>query len=267
MAPMKLLGRCVQAFALTAFLSVAVAQQNDYRLGPGDAIHIQVFQNPDLSLDTRVSENGSITFPLIGIVAVGGLALSAAEAQIAKQLADGGYVVRPQVTVALTQNRSNQVSVIGQVNRPGRIPLDTTNTRLSEVIAAAGGIAATGADTAVLSGLRDGKEFQQEVDLTVFLKNRASDDPVLAPGDVVFVPKAPVFYIYGEVQHPGAYRLERNMTLRQALAQGGGLTPRGTERGMRIQRRIQQGGTTEISPKPGDPVLAEDIIQVSESLF
>lgn len=242
--------------------------QREYQLGPGDSIHIQVFQNPDLSLDTRVSEVGMITFPLIGEVQLGGLTLSGAEQAIAQKLSDGKFVVKPQVTVVLVQNHGNQVSVLGQVNHPGRFPLETFNTRLSEILAAAGGITAVGADTVILTGMRDGKPFRSEVDISgMFLNNKLADDVIVDGGDVIFVPKAPMFYIYGEVQHPGAYRQERNMMVRQALAAGGGLTPRGTERGVRIQRRGTDGKMTEIKPKPDDMVQAEDIITVPESLF
>lgn len=256
------------AVILTLAVTAVAAGQNEYRLGPGDSIHIQVFQNPDLTLDTRVSENGAITFPLIGSVSVGGLALSAAEQQIARQLAEGGYVVKPQVSVVLTQNRSSQVSVLGEVNHPGRFPLETVNNRLSELIAAAGGIAPTGSDRVVLSGTRDGKPFWKEIEINgLFRQDRQQEDIAVAGGDVIFVPKAPVFYIYGEVQRPGSYRLERNMTVRQALVQGGGLTPRGTERRMHLERHNPDGSVADLRPEPGDMVQAEDVIRVSESIF
>jgi len=240
----------------------------EYLLGPGDSIHIQVFQSPDLSLDTRVSEVGMITYPMIGAVQLGGLTLSAAEQAIAQRLSDGQFVVRPQVTVVLTQNHGNQVSVLGQVNRPGRFPLETFNTRVSEILAAAGGITATGSETAILTGVRDGKPFRREIDISgIFLNDAATNDVLVDGGDVIFVPRAPMFYIYGEVQRPGSYRQERNMLVQQALAQGGGLTPRGTERGLRIQRRDSNGKIVEIKPKLVDLLEADDIIQVSESLF
>lgn len=240
----------------------------EYRLAPGDSIQIQVFQSPDLSLATRVSEAGTITYPLIGAVKLGGLSLGEAEQAIAKKLDDGKFVIDPQVTIRLVQNVGNQVSVLGQVNSPGRFPLDTVNIRLSEIIATAGGITATGSDTVILTGVREGQSLRREIDISgMFLKGAPSDDVLVSAGDVIFVPRAPMFYIYGEVQRPGSYRRERNMDVRQALAQGGGLTPRGTERGLRIQRRNADGTVVELRPKLSDPVLGDDIIQVSESLF
>lgn len=265
-----LLFLCGLPFLTTGALAQASKEAiPEYRLAPGDSIHIQVFQNPDLTLDTRVSETGDITFPLVGAVPVGGRSLGEAEQAIAKKLEQGKFVVKPQVSVMLTQNRGNQVSVLGQVKNPGRVPLDTANTRLSAAIAAAGGITEIGSDRVVLSGLRDGKPYRREVEISTMFSgtSKGGEDVVLNGGDVIFVPKAPMFYIYGEVQHPGSYRQERNMDIRQALAQGGGLTPRGTERGVRIQRRGADGQVVEIRPKLNDLVQADDVIQVPESLF
>src|SRR5262245_17378358 len=92
----------------------------EYQLGAGDVIRILVFQNADLTTETRVTENGTITFPLVGLMRVGGLTIPAAEQLIAKSLRDGNYIQQPQVNIVLLQNRGSQVSVLGQVNRPGR---------------------------------------------------------------------------------------------------------------------------------------------------
>jgi polysaccharide biosynthesis/export protein len=241
---------------------------SDYQLGAGDTIRIQVFQNPDLTLETRVSESGTVSYPLIGMVRIGGLALDAAERQIAAQLKDGGFVQQPQVTIVLIQNRANQVSVLGQVNRPGRYPLESTTMRLTEMIATAGGIAATGGDLVVVTGSRGGLTFTKEIDVPgLFLSHQSSEDIVLMGGDTIYVHRAPVFYIYGEAQRPGAYRIERGMTIRQAIAQGGGPTARGTESDPRVDRRKLNGTIQQITPAPGDLVQPDDVIRVRESLF
>ena len=252
------------------WFSAAGAQEKaaDYRLAPGDAIRIQVFQNPDLSLDTRVAESGAISYPLIGSVPVGGLTVSQAEQTIAAALRAGGYVAKPQVNIALQQVRGNQVSVLGQVNHPGRFPLETVNVRVSEVVALAGGISDTGASSVVLVGMRDGKTFRKEIDMDqMFRDSGTNEDLVVMAGDTLYVNRAPIYYIYGEVQKPGSYRVERGMTVQQALAQGGGLTPRGTERRLRLERRGPDGKTTSITPKPVDIVQANDVLYVRESLF
>ena len=240
----------------------------EYTLGPGDSIRIQVFQNPDLSLETRVSESGSITYPLIGSVAIGGLSVSKAESRIAKLLDDGGFVIKPQVTINIVHVVGNAVSVLGQFNRPGRIPLDTTQTRLSDIMALAGGVSPGGAETLILVGQREGKPMRREIDITgMFLSNQDVDDPLMMPGDVVYVHRAPQVYIYGEVQRPGVFRLERNMTVMQALAEGGGLTARGTQRHVRVHRRGADGQMREIEPKLDDLVQPDDVVYVRESIF
>jgi len=267
----KALSRLFCLMGLFCLVSAGYAQEKldfDYKLGSGDAIKIVVFQNPDLTLETRVSESGTITYPLIGTVAIGGLSIANAEARIASGLKDGGFVQKPQVNIAVIQVRGNQVSVLGQVNRPGRFPLETGNTRLSDVLAMAGGIAPTGSDTVIVTGIREGKPFRKEVDLPgIYVDGRAGDDLVVSGGDVVYVHRAPVFYIYGEAQRSGVYRIERGMTIRQALAQAGGPTLRGTDERVRIHRRNGDGQIARLTPELSDLVQPDDVIYVRESLF
>lgn len=246
----------------------AQGESNDYTLSPGDAIRVQVFQNPDLTLDTRVPESGVISYPLIGAVKVGGVTIAAAERKIADALRSGGFLQRPQVTILLTQLRGSQVSVLGQVGRPGRFVLETSNTRLSDILATAGGIAAGGSDLVTITGTRDGKPFRKSVDLpAMFQRPGNTDDIVLQGGDVVFVDRAPMFYIYGEANRPGAFRIERGMTVMQALAQGGGPTQRGSQDRLVLHRRQADGSVAESKPALTDPVQANDVIFVRASIF
>ena len=245
----------------------APAQSGDYMLGPGDVIRVTVYQNPDLTTEARVSEGGLISFPLLGSVAVGGRSAGSVERQIERQLREGGFVLQPQVSVLAMQMRGNQVSVIGLVGRPGRYPLETANLRLSDVLATAGGIAPTGADTVVLIGVREGKTMRREIDIpALFLKGGENDVPV-AGGDILYVHRAPTFYIYGEVQRPGAFRLERNMSVMQALATGGGINQRGTLRGLQVHRRDPEGLLEIVEPALEDLLRPDDVIYVRESLF
>jgi polysaccharide export outer membrane protein len=89
----------------------------------------------------------------------------------------------------------------------------------------------------------------------------------LKSGDTVFVPGAPVFYVYGAVQRPGAYRLQAQTSVRSAIALGGGLNPRGTERGLRIHRRMPDGAVRVLDAELSDPVESNDVIKVRESIF
>jgi polysaccharide export outer membrane protein len=268
-------------FALGVILGIGASAQEkqqkappqdrlaEYRLGAGDSIRISVFQNPDLTLETRVGEDGAITYPLIGRVAIGGATLPAAEHTIAKALEAGNFIHQAQVTILLLQLRSSQVSVLGLVNRAGRYPLDTVHTRVSEMIAIAGGVAPTGGDIAILTGERAGKPFRKEIDIAgLFADKGHAEDIAVAAGDVIYVERAPIFYVYGEVNRPGAHRLERGMTLRHALARGGGPTQRGTERNLRLHRRGPNGAMQVIErPKLDDLARPEDVLHVGESLF
>lgn len=240
----------------------------EHILGAGDTIRVTVFQNPDLTLETRISERGEITFPLIGTVSLAGLSVPDAQRKIARQLQTGKFVISPQVNIAVLQVRSSQVSVLGQVTRPGRYPIEVGNTKVSEMIAAAGGVLPTGADIITLSGTRDGAPVKRSIDLPSILQSgRADLDEVVVNGDILYVDRAATFYIYGEVQRPGSLRLEQGMTVMQALALSGGLTQRGTERGIRIHRRDASGKVQILETKMNDPVERDDVIYVKESIF
>jgi len=237
-------------------------------LGEGDAVRITVFQNPDLTTETRISESGTISFPLIGEVAIAGLTPVAAEARIAQRLAAGNFMTRPQVSLNVTRVRSRQVSVLGLVARPGRYALDDVSSNLTDILALAGGISQGGDDNVTLMLNRGGKVVKTEIDVPAMVRSGdLSRNVRLENGDIVFVRRAPQFYIYGEVQRAGAYRLEPEMTVLQALSVGGGLTPRGTQRGMKIERKASDGRVQRIDAHPGDRLQAEDVIYVDWSLF
>ena len=259
-------------FALLIILAMpaAFAQTGggDPVLGVGDVIRVSVFQSPDLSVEARVSESGQINFPLIGAVKVGGLTAAAAERRIAQLLRDGGFVLRPQVTIQTVRILSSQISILGQVGKPGRYPIEIVSSRVSEMIAAAGGVLPGGADVVTLVGNREGKPVKLDIDLPAILQSgRADLDIVVENGDILYVDRAPSVYIYGEVQRPGQLRLERGMTLMQALAQGGGLNARGTERGIRVHRKDASGATRILELKMTDRVERDDVVYVRESLF
>jgi len=237
-------------------------------LGVGDVVKITVYQNPDLTVDARVSELGQINFPLIGVVTIGGLSVSQAQALIEKRLRDGGFVLKPQVTIQTTQIRSSQISILGQVSKPGRFPIEIVGSKVSEMIAAAGGVVPGGADIVTLVGNRDGKPIKLDIDLPLILQQgRADLDIPVENGDIIYVDRAPTFYMYGEVQRPGQLRVERGMTLMQALAQAGGLTARGTTRGIKVHRKDASGAVQILEIKMNDPVERDDVIYVRESLF
>jgi len=226
------------------------------KLGVGDAVHVIVHQQPDLTTDARINERGAVTLPLIGEVKVAGMAPTEAAAAIGEKFKKGEFLKNPQVSLSVTTVRSRQVSVLGAVTRPGRYPLDDTTTQLSDVIAAAGGINAAGGDTVVV--LRDGKE--ERVPLL-------GKGYTLKGGETINVERAPVFYIHGEVARSGAYRVEPNMTVMQAIAAGGGVTPRGSDRRLKMRRVGPDGKLVERDASLKDTVKADDVIFVKEALF
>ena len=237
-------------------------------LGAGDTVRITVFQYPDLTTETRVSARGTVAFPLIGDVMVSGLTPSAAAARIAEELRKGQYMVNPQVTVVMNQLRSRQVSVLGQVVRPGRYALEDSNPKLTDILALAGGVAPTGADRVTVVVVRDGKERKVEIDVAAMVRSGDMRQNVeIQNGDTIYVDRAPVFYIYGEVQRAGAYRLEDNMTVMQALSLGGGLTDKANDRGLKINRRMPDGQVQRFDAKLTDRVQSDDVIYAKDSLF
>ena len=240
---------------LWTLAATALAQSGE-KLGVGDAVRVTVFQQPDLTLDTRIDEKGTISMPLVGLIKVAGLTTTAAGAQIADALKRGKYLNNPQVNVALTTLRSRQVSVLGMVARPGRYPLDETSSQLADVIAAAGGVLPTGSETVLVT--RGDKEHKVEL---------LGKGYQLQGGETIYVERAPVFYIYGEVTRAGAYRIEPNMSVMQAIAAGGGITPRGSDRRLKLRRAAADGKWIETDVNLQERVRPDDVIYVKEALF
>jgi polysaccharide export outer membrane protein len=255
--------------ALAGYQCGAFAQQGKgYILGSGDVLRITVFQNPDMTTEARVSEEGKITFPLIGQVEVGGVSPAAAEARIAGRLNSGGFVLNPQVNIVVSQFRSRMVSVLGQVGKPGRYPIEERSATIADMLATAGGVSPTGGDEVIITRKKGETEERVVIDMDARF---TSDDPAqnveLENDDTLYVPRAPVFYIYGEVAKPGPYRLERGLTVMQAISAGGGLTLRGSDKRVRINRAEPDGKIKTIEATLGDPVRKNDVIYVKESLF
>jgi len=248
-------------------LTLGAAGAAELVLGPGDVVKASVYGSPDLQLETRVSESGMITFPLLGQVAVGGLKVAEAEKKIGGLLESGGFVRKAQVNLIVTSIISQQVSVLGQVNRPGRYPLEGKRSVL-DLLAMAGGFSAEGGDTVSLIQRRGAETIKTTIDVIGIVRSGKLDTDVeLSANDVIYAERAPRFYIYGEVQRPGMFRLERGMTVVQALSSGGGLSLRGTERGMVIKRRSATGVIQVIDAKQDELVQPDDVVYVKESWF
>lgn len=240
----------------------------EYLLGPGDIVRVTVYNNPDLTTEAEISQRGTLSFPLVGEVKVGGLSRAAAEKSISTALSEGGFVPSAHVNILVVQYRSQQVSVIGEVSKPGKYPIPQT-LNLTDLIAMAGGITPkAGQMITIIRKESGGRTTQYRVN---FRKLMAEPDPgrnvQIMNDDVVYVAPAPVFYIYGEVRQPGAYPLAPEMTVRQALSLGGGLTVRGSENGIQIDRKGPDGRVTTRSARLTDLVRPDDVVHVPEAWF
>lgn len=262
---MKPLAHWMAAAVLAVGAGVAGAAE--VLLGPGDVVRLSVYGSPDLSIETRVSESGAITFPLLGQVGIGGLSVAAAERKIGNLLEKGGFLKKAEVNMIITTLASQQVSVLGQVNRPGRYPVEGRR-KVLDLLAMAGGVSTDGGDLISLVRTRDGKTTRETIDVVDMVRKGELDkDYEVAGGDIIFVERAPRAYVTGEVQRPGAFRIERGMTVQQAISAGGGLTPRGSDTRLRITRRDPSGNPVTIEARANDPVQVDDVITVRESWF
>jgi polysaccharide biosynthesis/export protein len=238
------------------------------QLGPGDTVGIQVYGQPDMTGTANVSDDGTLPVPLAGAVQVAGLSPAQASKRIEIALRDGKFLIDPQVTLTVVQSRSQRVSVLGQVGTPGRYPVEA-NTSIFDLLAQAGGVSEGGSDVVYLIRPdKDGKEVRYPIDLKGLANGKgAIPSLALRGGDSVFVPKAELFSIYGEVTTPGRYRVEPGMTVIEAIAKAGGITVRGSQRRVAIKRKQADGNYSNVKAKFGDLVQPGDVIQVKESIF
>lgn len=265
-----LASQSAHATALAAAPAAApqdAAATNEYRLGSGDIVKITVYGNPDLTTETEVSQGGKISFPLVGEVAVSGLTRGEAEKAVSDALGKGGFVPNAYVNMLISQYRSQQVSVVGEVNKPGNYAINKAST-VTELLAMAGGITPKGSSQIAIIR-KDGKggTVRHEVDVRKIFAGSDKAGLSIRPDDVIYVPPMPVFYIYGEVRQPGSYPLTPDLTVRQALSVGGGLTVRGSERGIRVERKDKDGKSDSRRPSLDDKLHPDDVVQVPESWF
>lgn len=253
-------------FASLCCFSVYAEDSRDYILGPGDTIVISVYDNPDLETSARISEDGKITFPLLNEVIAANLSPRNLEEMVETSLVEGGFLKAPQVSVIVTDFRSQEVAILGEVNAPGKHFMQRSST-IIDLLAEAGGVKNDAADIIHVLSKDNGETVKRSVDLDAFYSGDTSQDIAIKAGDTVVVPRMKVFYVYGEVRSPGSYRLERDMTVMQALSVGGGITDRGTQRGIKIKRRDEQNKLVEVSVKLTDLIKPDDVLFIKEALF
>jgi polysaccharide export outer membrane protein len=258
-------------FLCILFCAVAApawGQQMHEVLGAGDTVRITAFRYPELTTETRLSDQGKVNLPMIGPVTLQGMTPEQAARDIADRMKRGNFILNPQIDVTVLEARSRQVSVLGFVTRPGRYMLDGATAKVTDVLAMAGGLVPAAADKAVVTRNRGEKGEPVTIDLTAIIEGGDAEKNIeVRGGDSVFVPKAPVVYVYGEVMRGGSYRLEPGMTVMQAVSVAGGVTPRGSDSRIKLRRRDAKGEWKETNAKPVDPVSSDDVIYVRESLL
>jgi polysaccharide export outer membrane protein len=259
----------------------APATVGDYEVGPGDVIEVAVYGNDDLSRIPTVQTNGSISLPLLGEVQVAGLTIAEVQRKITNLLAKD-YLVNPQVEVKVRDYNSQYVSVVGDVNSPGRKPI-RGRMRLIDVLIEAGSFKAS-ASGQVMITRTDGEFEGGQRSITVRISSSSSpsaQDLVnlelpLKNGDIITaLPKAFVT-VDGEVNRPGRYAIEADLTVTGAISLAGGLTRFGSN-GVKVRRTDPQNGKVTIvevdlkdvrnGKKPDVPLLPNDVISVSRRVF
>ena len=267
----------VAVISLIAAMSARTTAQvvSSYVIGAQDVLTISVFDEPSLSGKYAVELDGSLSFPLIGRVMAAGLSLRDFETDLRTRLA-AGYFRNPKITVAIEQYRSQRVFVVGAVKAPGTYSL-TGDMTLIEVLAKAGSTTEAAGDEVMLihghgqtaATLPDAGRAD---DVTrVNLKEleggpAAARNLALSDGDTVYVPRAQLVYVFGQVKNPGSYPVQSDTTVLQVLSLAGGVLPTGAMNRLQVIR-IVAGVKKEFKVKLTEGVNPGDTIVVPERFF
>lgn len=228
-----------------------------YILGAGDVIELEVLGQPEFGKPrVRVRPDGTIPLPMIGPIPAADRTLSEVASAVERRLIEQQLYTTPSVNADIVSYASRYVVVLGAVGQPGLVPVDRPY-RVSEILARVAG-AKEGSQVVILSS-PNGQ--QRRLPITS-LAHGVADDPFVSPDDKLFVPEPEQFYIYGQVNAPGAYPLRDGMTLRQALARGGGLTASGSEKRLTLYR-----GEQKLKESPDTKLQPGDVVVVGERLF
>jgi len=251
-----------------------------YRVGPGDLLELKVFQVDELSQTVRVSEDGSITLPLLGRIVVEGLTQEGVVQKLTGLL-QAKYVKNPQVTIFIKEYKNQQVAVIGAVEKAGSYEL-VGRKNLLQIISMAGGFSETaGNGIFILREGADGATSTIAIDLKDLLVNGNQKLNIpIEPNDVINVPvdREIRVFVMGRVNKPGAIKakLSEGVTLLQAIADAGGLAEGAKESAVMITRKDKAGKEQKIrvnlkdiiKGKKKDVVLQEgDVVYVPESFW
>lgn len=255
-------------------MSLRAQSAADYTIGASDVLNIQVFDQPDLGGKYTVEADGTFSFPLIGRIKAGGMSLRGFETELKKKLADG-YFRNPQVTVAVEQYRSQRVFVMGEVRAPGPVAL-TGGMTLIEALSRAGSTLPSASGEVAIVRAQQGARGPVLLDQGGSEILRASirdleagamkQNIELRDGDTIFVPRAESVYVFGQVKSPGAYSIQKDTTVLQALSLAGGVTENGAMNRIKVVR-IVKGEKKDLKVKLTDTVRPGDTLIVPERYF
>ena len=235
---------------------------SSYILGAGDVVEIGLVGRADFGSRARVSSDGTILLPMIGAVQAADRTVLQLADDVRKALIKGGFYSDPVVRTEVVGINSRYVTVLGSVGSPGLLPLDR-NYRLSEILAKVGGRSGSGADYIVLTPASGGPS--QRYSIPQLASGGPDKDPAVHNGDKIFIPSAEneVFYISGQVNTPGSYPVTEGLTVRMAIAKGGGVNENGSEKKVKIVR----SGKSLKGIKLEDPIQVGDVVTIGERLF
>lgn len=225
-------------------------QKEEYQVGADDVLEVSVFEwesnDQTKTLQLRVSETGIISLPTVGPLKVAGKSVQDIQRIIEKALVDGGVLQSPRVGVWVSEFRSRQISVIGAVNQPGAYAIHQNVSTLLDMISLAGGPQESAGGIAYVirnSELAGKPQTRIKIDLDELLQRGQSNlNPVLGAGDVVFVPKAPLIYVYGGVKQAGAFTFRKQLRVLESIALAGGMTELACRDDVTLIRRLESGG-------------------------
>jgi polysaccharide biosynthesis/export protein len=244
------------------------APTEGYVIGSQDNLSIIVSDEAELTGKYRVDTDGTISMPYLSRVQVAGLSLAEAQAKITALLR-AGYIRNPQVRIEVDQFKARNVLVTGEVRTPGKVTLPGTTMSLLEALALAGSPTPNASnEVIVIHPPKPGEPAPEPItinrrDLEL---GRAGRDITLQDGDIVNVPVAKRFYISGFVKNPGSYVLDTGTTVSQAIILAGGLSERGTDRRIRVNR-VVNGRTVDLPVELDDKVQANDEIKIRARFF
>ena len=238
----------------------------DYLVGSGDVLKIDVYDNPDLKTTVRVTNTGTIVMPLLGQVKVSGLKVSDVTEKLTKLLADG-YLINPQVNIFIEDYRSKKAVILGQIARPGIVEIRGTTTFL-EAVSHAGGLKEAAGDVATIKRISGKQPEVIAVDIKSIVEGGDLTQNILIhDGDTIYISKGGMCYVTGEVKNPDAYSCDKNTTVLKLIARSGGFTGKASKSSVRIVRIVDGEKKIYKDVDLHSQVQANDIIVVPESFF